>query len=126
MFDQPGDCDLTANVDFAYLREAVEDLGWSGCLPLTAHLQPLICQFTVTVHGPIPQYIFLEKMGLQLRLDSLVRAAKAEARKTSIRDAAERLVNKSGMGTEYKVMGLTTVVKDGGKVWPFVKAETTK
>ncbi|KIK10229.1 hypothetical protein K443DRAFT_126999 [Laccaria amethystina LaAM-08-1] len=100
VFDQPGDCDLTANVDFAYLREAVEDL--------------------VTVHGPIPQYMFLEKMGLQLRLDSLVRAAKAEARKTAIRDAAERLVNKSGMGTEYKVMGLTTVAKDGEKVWPFL------
>lgn len=106
VFDQPGDCDLTANVDFAYLREAVEDL--------------------VTVHGPIPQHMFLEKMGLQLRLDSLVRAAKAEARKNAIRDAAERLVDKSGMGTEYKVMGLTTVVKDGGKVWPFVKAETEK
>lgn len=106
VFDQPGDCDLTSNVDFTYLREAVEDL--------------------VTVHGPIPQYMFLEKMGLQLRLDSLVRAAKAEARKTAIRDAAERLVSKSGMGTEYKVMGLTTGVKDGGKVWPFVKAETEK
>jgi NADH dehydrogenase [ubiquinone] 1 alpha subcomplex assembly factor 7 len=119
VFDQPGDCDLTANVDFAYLREAVEDLGWPRCFPLTA-AQPLICQFTVTVHGPIPQCMFLEKMGLQLRLDSLVRAAKAEARKTAIRDAAERLVNKSGMGTEYKVMGLTTVAKDGGKVWPFL------
>ena len=125
MFDQPGDCDLTANVDFAYLREAVEDLGWPGYFPLTAYSQPLICQFIVTVHGPIPQYMFLEKMGLHLRLDSLVRASKAEARKTAIRDAAERLVNKSGMGMEYRVMGLTTV-KDGGKVWPFVKAETEK
>lgn len=69
--------------------------------------------------------MFLEKMGLHLRLDSLIRASKAEARKTAIRDAAERLVNKSGMGMEYRVMGLTTV-KDGGKVWPFVKAETEK
>lgn len=27
VFQTPGDCDLTVNVDFAYLKEAMKDLG---------------------------------------------------------------------------------------------------
>ena len=27
VFHRPGDCDLTVNVDFAYLKEAMSDLG---------------------------------------------------------------------------------------------------
>lgn len=29
MFETPGDCDLTANVDFAYLKEAIQGAGMS-------------------------------------------------------------------------------------------------
>jgi hypothetical protein len=32
VFNRPGECDLTANVDFAYLKEAMGDLGGEGCL----------------------------------------------------------------------------------------------
>ncbi|TFK74089.1 DUF185-domain-containing protein, partial [Pluteus cervinus] len=48
VFEQPGECDLTANVDFAYLKESMADL--------------------VTPHGPLPQGEFLESMGLGIRL----------------------------------------------------------
>jgi len=27
VFHKPGECDLTANVDFAYIKEAVSELG---------------------------------------------------------------------------------------------------
>ncbi|KAF7374406.1 Protein arginine methyltransferase NDUFAF7 [Mycena sanguinolenta] len=54
VFHAPGECDLTANVDFAFLAEAVRDLD----LP---------------THGPLTQAAFLENMGLQLRVEALVR-----------------------------------------------------
>ena len=35
VFHRPGECDLTTNVDFAFLKEAVKDLG-TWCHRLTA------------------------------------------------------------------------------------------
>ncbi|PSS36776.1 hypothetical protein PHLCEN_2v1407 [Hermanssonia centrifuga] len=32
VFHRPGECDLTTNVDFAYLKDAIADLGMFGCL----------------------------------------------------------------------------------------------
>ncbi|KAJ7472787.1 DUF185-domain-containing protein [Mycena latifolia] len=99
VFHAPGECDLTANVDFAYLSEAVKDL--------------------VPTHGPITQAAFLEAMGLQLRIDSAVSSAKSDETKTAIREAGRRLVDPAGMGKEYMVLGLGGHVdKDG--VWPFI------
>ncbi|TFK40204.1 S-adenosyl-L-methionine-dependent methyltransferase [Crucibulum laeve] len=107
IFHQPGECDVTANVDFAYLREAMADL--------------------VTTLGPIPQYDFLERMGLKLRVDALVRGAKTDERRTTIQDAAKRLVDRIGMGKEYKVFGITTgptgKAEEAEQVWPFVEVK---
>lgn len=111
VFHRPGECDLTTNVDFAFLREAMEDL--------------------VTTHGPIPQSTFLERMGLRLRVDALVRNSKTDERRPAIWDAAKRLVDPTGMGKEYQVMGITNFGSDSealafGEVWPFVEVKEEK
>ncbi|KAI8980089.1 DUF185-domain-containing protein [Trametes punicea] len=105
-FCRPGECDLTVNVDFAWLKEASGDLA--------------------THHGPISQAVFLHRMGLQARLDALTAAAKDEERKKAIEQAAKRLVDPTGMGTQYQVMGMTGKRKAAltdEERWPFI--ETT-
>ncbi|KAJ7301622.1 S-adenosyl-L-methionine-dependent methyltransferase [Mycena albidolilacea] len=100
VFHAPGECDLTANVDFAYLAEAVGGL--------------------VRTHGPLPQAAFLERMGLQLRVNQLV-TGKSDEETARIREAGRRLADEKGMGREYRVLGI------GGKpgaeelVWPFLE-----
>ncbi|KAF7331586.1 Protein arginine methyltransferase NDUFAF7 [Mycena kentingensis (nom. inval.)] len=95
-FSAPGASDLTANVDFGYLTEAIADL--------------------VPVHGPLAQGLFLERMGLHERLQALARKVpNAE----NLLATAERLVDPNGMGAQYKVLGF-----GGGQsteeVWPFI------
>ena len=68
------------------------------------------------------QGAFLDKMGLILRVSMLSRnnASRAE----SIRKAARRLVDMSGMGQQYKVLGLTGgdwVKSNEQGIWPFVE-----
>ncbi|KAL0954930.1 hypothetical protein HGRIS_003863 [Hohenbuehelia grisea] len=88
VFHRPGECDLTANVDFAYLRESMSDI--------------------VNVHGPVTQNHFLKSMHLDRRIRRMVEHASDDERKEAIRSAAERLADLKGMGTQYKVMGLTS------------------
>lgn len=101
MFDEPGNSDLTANVDFAYLREAIN--------PVARAL------------GPITQHDFLHQMGLGLRVNKLVESAADAERKRHIAQAAERLVCLTGMGKEYKVMAIVPRGKSDSleEVFPF-------
>ncbi|KAF5342280.1 hypothetical protein D9611_001827 [Ephemerocybe angulata] len=104
-FHLPGECDLTANVDFAYLQEAMSGL--------------------VETHGPISQGDFLERMGLEFRVKALIGAAQSEERKSVIQDAAKRLADRSGMGNEYQVFGITSKQeKTAEDVYPFVQASS--
>ncbi|KAF4571221.1 hypothetical protein EYR36_008550 [Pleurotus pulmonarius] len=103
IFHRPGECDLTSNVDFAYLKESFSDIA--------------------VPHGPISQASFLKGMGIDMRVDTLVKAASTEERQKSIRDAALRLADPVGMGKEYQVMGITnkpTSEDTSQKVWPFI------
>ncbi|BGP14915.1 hypothetical protein JCM10213v2_002870 [Rhodosporidiobolus nylandii] len=101
---EPGHTDLTANVDFSYLAEAMGEFA--------------------TTHGPLPQSRFLTSLGLQPRLAGLLRAAPSDERRKEIESAAKRLVDKGGMGEQYKVMAITPKAdgkkegQDGG-VFPF-------
>ncbi|KAJ7249238.1 DUF185-domain-containing protein [Mycena haematopus] len=95
VFHAPGECDLTANVDFVYLAEAVTGL--------------------VPTHGPISQAAFLENMGLRLRVEALAQG-KTDEEAARIREAGRRLVDPAGMGSQYQVMG----IGGDGVVWPFV------
>ncbi|KAJ7193938.1 S-adenosyl-L-methionine-dependent methyltransferase [Mycena pura] len=100
----PGTCDLTANVDFAYLAEAVRDL--------------------VLVHGPLAQGAFLARMGLHERVEALaVRAGDGDDSAAALRAAAQRLVDPAGMGGEYMMLALGGhAAADAGGVWPFLDA----
>ncbi|KAF7424518.1 hypothetical protein PC9H_009825 [Pleurotus ostreatus] len=103
IFHRPGECDLTSNVDFAYLKESFSDIA--------------------VPHGPMSQANFLKGMGIDMRVDALVKAASTEERQKVIRDAALRLADPVGMGKEYQVLGITSkpTSEDGSPgVWPFV------
>jgi NADH dehydrogenase [ubiquinone] 1 alpha subcomplex assembly factor 7 len=63
---------------------------------------------------------FLKGMGLSLRVAALATTAPSDQRREAIRDGAQRLVDRSGMGTQYQVLGITS----GGVeqvLWPFVQ-----
>ncbi|KAH9055203.1 S-adenosyl-L-methionine-dependent methyltransferase [Lactarius vividus] len=102
-FEHPGQADLTANVDFAYLAEALKGT------------------------GPLSQRAFLLHMGIGTRVSALQRAAASPARADALTEAAARLVDPAGMGREYKVMGVTggaaAATADVDGVWPFVAGE---
>ncbi|GAA5992727.1 hypothetical protein JCM10908_006900 [Rhodotorula pacifica] len=83
---EPGHTDLTANVDFAYLAEAMSE--------------------SAETPGPISQARFLTALGLQPRLAALLRSAPSEERRKEIESSARRLVDKTGMGEQYKIMGV--------------------
>ncbi|KAI9463192.1 S-adenosyl-L-methionine-dependent methyltransferase [Lactarius psammicola] len=105
-FDRPGQADLTANVDFAYLAEALKGHRYA--------------------HGPLSQRAFLLHMGIGTRVSALQRAATSPARADALSEAAARLVDPAGMGREYKVMGVTggaAPAADADGVWPFVAGE---
>ncbi|ORY24701.1 S-adenosyl-L-methionine-dependent methyltransferase [Naematelia encephala] len=99
IFDLPGSSDLTANVDFAYLKESLIGLDARAL-------------------GPISQMSFLGSLGLETRTKRLLDAATPE-RRDDIRKAVDRLINPLGMGTQYQVMAITGA-KEGLEVYPFV------
>lgn len=106
VFHEPGNTDLTANVDFEYLKEAMADL--------------------VATHGPIDQRTFLHGMGLPARLQGLMKGAKTQEQKDGLWRAASRLVDVVGMGGQYQVLGITNEhpASEGGEsvpIWPFVE-----
>ncbi|OXC70853.1 hypothetical protein AYX13_00269 [Cryptococcus neoformans] len=99
VFEDPGNCDLTANVDFAYLRESLTGIA--------------------TSLGPISQAQFLISLGLQPRLRKLLDTAPPERRET-IEKGAKRLIDVLGMGSQYQVMGVVSgepEMKEG--IYPF-------
>ena len=59
IFDEPGNADLSAWVDFDALRQAALDSG-----------------APVAVHGPVSQAHFLTSMGLNARLQQLLKVGK--------------------------------------------------
>lgn len=78
-------------------------------------------------HGPLPQATFLQRMGLDVRVEALKRAARDEERKSEIGSGAKRLVDMTGMGSQYQVMGLSGNQGHGLSVqekWPFAESES--
>ena len=85
-FEDPGEADLTAHVDFATLREAAELEG-------------------LTVHGPVTQGAFLTALGIGARAEALSRAQPERA--DSIEVDRDRLIGGEAMGELFKVIALT-------------------
>ena len=121
-FDCPGQADLTVNVDFAYLAEALKGTGTS----LSPSNKIRCSSITATAHGPLSQRSFLHHMGLGTRISALQCAAATPERADVLSKAAARLVDPAGMGKEYKVMGVTAgtaSAADTDGVWPFIAGE---
>lgn len=85
-FDNPGEQDLTAHVDFGTLAEAARDDG-------------------LNVAGPIGQGAFLEALGIGPRAAALARSAPDRAEE--ITAARDRLTHPQAMGSLFKAMAVT-------------------
>jgi len=106
VFHRPGECDLTVNVDFAYLKEALS----REALPL----------------GPLSQADFLKSMAIEPRVESLVKSAKTDESKKLIEQSAKRLIDLTGMGSQYQVLGVLGRYGQGSGVgagYPFTSPE---
>jgi len=86
ILQSPGECDLTANVDFSFLRRHSHE--------------------GVLCHGPITQRSFLLQMGLVERLKALVRAA-PEWDVPGLMTSYTMLTSEDEMGEKFKVMAVT-------------------
>ncbi|KAK4684003.1 NADH dehydrogenase [ubiquinone] 1 alpha subcomplex assembly factor 7, partial [Tremellales sp. Uapishka_1] len=106
IFHEPGTADLTANVDFAYLKESLQGIA-----------RPL---------GPVTQSHFLQSLGLQPRLMTLISSATSEKRREDIEKGARRLIDMEGMGGQYKVLGVIGGTGSTDEVYPFPVGEAVE
>lgn len=87
-FDAPGECDLSAHVNFAELAGAAGRAG-------------------LEVWGPLSQSEFLLSLGLEERLRQLMSQA-SEDQRAALFLGARRLVDPYQMGSLFKVMAITS------------------
>jgi NADH dehydrogenase [ubiquinone] 1 alpha subcomplex assembly factor 7 len=88
LLDDPGECDLSAHVDFAAFAAAARAAG-------------------AAVHGPLPQGRFLSALGAEQRLAALsARATPVQQR--ALQAGVVRLIAPDQMGTLFKVLALTS------------------
>ena len=83
---EPGAADLTAHVDFAALARAAQAAG-------------------AAVHGPVPQGVFLSRLGLFQRTGRLART-QPPGRAAALVQAAQRLAEPDRMGRLFKAMAV--------------------
>ena len=88
VLENPGEVDLSAHVDFAAFASAAQAAG-------------------ATVHGPVPQGCFLAALGAETRL-AMLSAGADPVRGAALASGVARLLDPSGMGNLFKVLGLTS------------------
>lgn len=102
LLESPGEVDLSALVDFGAVRRvaaAAQRAGRGHAAAASASAAP-----AVLVPPLCSQRAFLGRMGLEVRVNRLARAAPSRAEAERVVAAAERLVAVPGMGSEYKVL----------------------
>jgi NADH dehydrogenase [ubiquinone] 1 alpha subcomplex assembly factor 7 len=87
-FVAPGSRDLTAHVDFASLAATAREAG-------------------AAVHGPIPQGMFLARLGLPQRINRLSRSLPA-AEAAAMMARGRRLIEPDTMGRMFKAMAISS------------------
>ena len=94
----PGEVDLSADVDFGMLRQVAHEASPGLCCPALMW-----------------QRDFLAAMGLEPRVNAILRKLTDKASRRRIADSAARLVASPGMGSAYKVFAIAheDVGKDG-------------
>src|SRR5439155_22062050 len=83
---EPGTADLTAHVDFTTFAAAAHEAG-------------------AATHGPLPQGIFLTRLGLFQRTERLARG-QPPGRTAALIDAARRLAEPHRMGRLFKALAV--------------------
>ncbi|CAH0480785.1 unnamed protein product [Peronospora belbahrii] len=86
---EPGDVDLSIDVDFATLRRFAT------------------AEANIRSFGPVGQGVFLKNMGIEHRLAMLLQNTESEEAQQDLVSSYERLVDAEQMGTIFKVMALT-------------------
>ena len=86
LFEAPGEVDVSSRVDFTPLVRALRLLG---------------CR----VAGPVPQGVYLERLGATLRTQVLAKG-RDHAGALDLHDRTRRLVDPAGMGQLFKVLGV--------------------
>ncbi|TPX34809.1 hypothetical protein SmJEL517_g02648 [Synchytrium microbalum] len=100
----PGECDLSANVDFSLVKSAVDELA--------------------SAHGPISQATFLRLLGITTRLQKLLTVATSQEKRKELAQDYDRLVSKVGMGSVYKMLAVTP--KGLAPPFPFIPMAEAK
>ncbi|CAH8494638.1 unnamed protein product [Heterobilharzia americana] len=95
----PGHIDLTCDVDFSLLCQAVKD-----------------SKEKVTLHGPVTQAYFLINMGLFHRMKILLSKCKSDEEKNELFSACEMLVTGEQMGSRFKFVGITPELESGSQI----------
>lgn len=73
-------------MDFSYIRSA--------------------CAGLASAFGPVTQSQLLHGLGIQARLETLLKAARTEAERRDLVSGYGRLTSKAAMGTTYKALAL--------------------
>ena len=82
---QPGECDLSANVDFEVLAARV-------------------CELGATLHGMVEQGVFLQALGIEQRAQTLMKKSSGRQGE-DVGKALHRLTDSDQMGALFKVIG---------------------
>ncbi|VDK66761.1 unnamed protein product [Anisakis simplex] len=82
----PGEHDLTADVNFGYLKSLIED--------------------RALVFGPLDQREFLAQLGIGIRLRRLVEKCSNRDDQVNLIKSYNMLMSDEGMGTRFKVMSV--------------------
>lgn len=83
---EPGTADLTADVDYSFLKKMVKEKALS--------------------YGPVTQEAFLKNMHIQARLDNLIKNATSEEQRSQLSSGYDMLINPQKMGERFKFMAL--------------------
>lgn len=124
---EPGSADLTSNVNFTFIREALTNPRLRTSVESTAIDSATTTSGSTSVFVPAlqSQRSFLLSLGLQLRVQKLIDQSKDMKRREEIIKSAERLVDKNekihGMGKVFKVLGFVPKAGTEGQqdVFPF-------
>lgn len=96
--EDPGSADITADVDFAFLRSMAEKTGK-----------------TVATCGPVTQRQFLKEMSIDVRLSMLLKRANREQQKSLI-SGYRMLTDPDQMGEKFKFFAIRQSVANGTPV----------
>lgn len=81
---EPGSADLTADVDFSYLRDNVKD--------------------KLVTFGPVNQCDFLTQLQIEIRLQMLQKHCTSEEQRQTLKSGFDMLMDKDKMGARFKFM----------------------